>query len=135
AGAFWRYNPKLFRYQEKHLRAIHAHNPALTRILPSVYPAITFNVGNAIICCRHRDPSDLAHGWCAIWAGGNYNPDMGGHLILYEWGLVIRFPPGSVIFIPSSIVNHGNTLIQEGETRVSFTQYCSGALIRWAEFG
>jgi len=49
--------------------------------------------------------------------------------------LVIEFPSGSDIIIPSSTLAHGNTPIQPGEWRVSFTQYCSGGLFRWVAYG
>lgn len=43
--------------------------------------------------------------------------------------------PGSVIFLPSALVEHGNVPIQEGETRMSFTQFAAGALFRWVHYG
>ncbi|EEB87712.1 hypothetical protein MPER_14848, partial [Moniliophthora perniciosa FA553] len=52
-----------------------------------------------------------------------FNYKLGGHLVLYELGLVIQFPPPSSIAVPSAIVGHGNTTIGEGEERYSLTQY------------
>ena len=56
-------------------------------------------------------------------------------MILWELKLVIEFPPGSTILIPSSVVTHSNTPIQPGEMRYSFTQYTAGATIRWVDYG
>jgi hypothetical protein len=39
------------------------------------------------------------------------------------------------VIIPSSTVPHGNTPTQPGEKRVSFTQYCSGGLFRYVQYG
>lgn len=62
----------------------------------------------------------------------NYDYKKGGHLILWELGYIIEFPPHSTILIPSAIVKHGNTPISEGEERMSLTQYTAGGLVRWA---
>jgi hypothetical protein len=59
----------------------------------------------------------------------------GGHLILWDLGLVINFPSGSTVLIPSSVIRHSNTDIQEGETHYSFTQYAAGGLFRWVYNG
>ncbi|KAJ7883792.1 hypothetical protein B0H13DRAFT_2537891, partial [Mycena leptocephala] len=39
-----------------------------------------------------------------ITALRRFNPDLSGHLILWDLKLVIRFPPGSTILIPSAII-------------------------------
>jgi len=83
----------------------------------------------------HLDFGNLAWAWCAISAFGNFNPDRGGHLILWDLGLIIRFPPGSTILIPSALLWHSNVKIQAGETRHSFTQYSAGGLFRWEANG
>lgn len=55
--------------------------------------------------------------------------------MLFNLGLVVQFPPGSTTLIPSASVSHGNTAIQDGETRLSITQYAAGGLFRWAAYG
>ncbi|KZP30363.1 hypothetical protein FIBSPDRAFT_908068 [Athelia psychrophila] len=80
----------------------------------------------AALCCICR---------CAVTALGDYDPTLGGHLILWDLKLIIEFPPGSTVLIPSAIFTHSNTAIQEGESRYSFTQYTSGGLFRWVEHG
>lgn len=49
--------------------------------------------------------------------------------------MVIEFPPGSTILLPSASLRHGNTTIQQGEHRYSFTQYTAGGIFRWVEQG
>lgn len=70
---------------------------------------------------------------CAITALGDYDPKLGGHLVLWDLKLVIEFPPGSTILIPSTSVRHSNVSIRQGETRHSFTQYAAGGLFCWVE--
>lgn len=79
----------------------------------------------------HTDSHNLAFGWCAITALGNFNPDRGGHLILWDLGLVIRFPPGSTILLPSALLTHSNIPIDANEVRYSIIQYSSSGLFRW----
>ena len=77
---------------------------------------------------QHRDAANLVYGWCAITALGNFNPTRGGHLILWDMKLVVEFPPSATVLIPSSLVVHSNTRLQEGEECMSFTQYAAGGL-------
>jgi hypothetical protein len=100
-----------------------------------VYPTFTINFRPRTCTYAHRDKSNSAGVPCAITALGNYDPNFGGHLVLDDLKLIIRFPPGSTILIPSASFTHGNIPIQEGETRTSFTQYCPGGLLRWVDWG
>ena len=59
----------------------------------------------------------------------------GGHLILWDMKLVVEFPPGATVLIPSSLVVHSNTRLQEGEECMSFAQYAAGGLFRWVDNG
>jgi hypothetical protein len=99
----------------------------------SPWACCTFNFGPFTVSIPHLDFANLAWGWCAITALGNFDPDKGGHLILWDLGLVIRLPPGCTVLIPSAILRHSNVKIQPGETRYSFTQYTAGHLFRWVD--
>ncbi|KAJ7202954.1 hypothetical protein B0H12DRAFT_1035810 [Mycena haematopus] len=101
----------------------------------SVFSTATFNFGPATVTFPHIDFRNLAWGWCAITALGDFNPDLGGHLVLWDLKLIIRFPPGPTIFIPSAILRHSNTSIQPHETRFSFTQFTPAALFHWVYNG
>ena len=72
---------------------------------------------------------------CAIQALGEFDPMEGGHLVLPDLHLVIEFPPGSLILIPSATLIHSNLPVREGECRASFTQYCAGNLFRYIDNG
>jgi hypothetical protein len=54
-------------------------------------------------------------------------------MVLDDLRMVIEFPPGSLILIPSATLTHSNTPVQEGETRASFTQYCPGGIFRFID--
>ncbi|KAI9429108.1 hypothetical protein H4582DRAFT_2090056 [Lactarius indigo] len=83
---------------------------------------------------RLRRPYD-SKGWCSITPLGSFNPKEGGHIILWDFGLVIEFPPGSTVLIPSALITHSNTPLQAGETRFCLIQYAAGGLFRWVENG
>lgn len=130
------YAPKLYKQYADETEALYAHDPRCQRPFKNaVFPACTFNLGPRCCSRGHCDSGNVPHGWCAIWALGNYDPKFGGHLVLLEFGLIIQFPPGSLILIPSSTICHGNTPVRPNETRYSFTQYCAGGLLRWVHHG
>lgn len=120
------------------MAALCARHPHLQRNFAqgeSVFACSTINFGPATESFPHTDNNNLAWGWCAVTALGDYDPTLGGHLILWDAKLVIEFPPGSTVLIPPAVFAHSNTSIQPGETRYSFTQYTSGGLFRWVEHG
>ena len=100
-----------------------------------IYAAATFNIGPKVSTYVHTDHLNFAAGWCAVFALGDFDPAKGGHLVIWDLGLVIEFPSGSLIFLPSAILRHSNIPVQENESRHSFTQYTAGGLFRWAECG
>ncbi|KAJ3514367.1 hypothetical protein NMY22_g14754 [Coprinellus aureogranulatus] len=81
--------------------------------------------------------SVLPTGTCGIMALGSFDSTKGGHLVLWELKLVIEFPAGSTILIPSSIISHSNIPVASPsiEKRFSFTMYASGELFRLAVNG
>ncbi|KAJ3805399.1 hypothetical protein F5876DRAFT_81816 [Lentinula aff. lateritia] len=70
------------------------------------YAALTVNAGPQSYLPPHKDPDNVVHGWCADTALGKFDPNKGGHLVLWDFGLVIWFPPGSTILFPSSLITH-----------------------------
>jgi len=126
--------PKLHEHYVKTITALFSHDNTLRRpFTRSIFPATTYNLGPQTFCKRHFDFANLAYGWCGIAALGRFDPVKGGHLVLWELGLVVEFPPGSIVFIPSAVVSHSNTPIMPHETRYSATQYAAGGLFRWVD--
>ncbi|KAJ7835463.1 hypothetical protein B0H14DRAFT_3087528 [Mycena olivaceomarginata] len=101
----------------------------------SVFFAAAFNFGPNVWTFKHRDVLNLAFGWCAVQALGRFNPKMGGHLVLWDLKLVIEFPPGALILLPSATVAHSNIPVQQGEERASFTQFSAGGIFRYVDNG
>lgn len=88
-------------------------------------------MGSQTVTPPHLDAGNAAHGWCTDTAAGNYNPDKGGHLVLWNLRLVVRFPPGATLLFPSALITHSNIPIGAHETRHSIIQYSAGGLFRW----
>jgi len=96
----------------------------------SVFPSATYNLGPRTVTHPHLNFFNAAFGWCAITALGSFDYRKGGHLILWDLDLVIEFPPGVTIFVPSAVTSHSNVTISEGEHCYSVTQYAAAGLFR-----
>ncbi|KAJ7471582.1 hypothetical protein B0H11DRAFT_1729863, partial [Mycena galericulata] len=130
------YAPKLYRYYRRILKLLFQEHPELIHnFRNSIFPAATFNCGPDAVTFNHVDFLNLAHGLCGITCGGNFDHTAGGQVHLRQFRLVIQCPSGASLLIPSGCADHGNTPIQPGETRHSFTQYAAGGLFRWVTYG
>ncbi|KZP27108.1 hypothetical protein FIBSPDRAFT_909018 [Athelia psychrophila] len=135
-SAFAFYAPKLYGEYCDVLGELFRNDPALSwNFSNSIFPAATINFGPHTVRFDHLDSANSAAGWCDIVAMGDYDFHKGGHLVLFDIKMVIAFPPGSHILIPSATMRHGNTPVQPHETRLGFTQYAAGGLFRWVENG
>ncbi len=135
-GSLHNYFPDVHKYYEETLEALLRSDTSLRRnFVNNAFAAMTFNLGPQVYTRVHLDHLNLAFGLCAITALGNYDYKRGGHLILWDLKLIIEFPPGATILIPSAILRHSNVAIRRGETRYSITQYSAGGLFRWVRCG
>lgn len=107
----------------------------MVRPFDSIFTAASYNLGPQTVSIPHIDFGNLPFGWCAITALGSFDPVKGGHIVLWESKLVIEFPPGSTVLIPSGVIHHSNTRVGVGERRYSFAQYCAGGLFQWVDNG
>ncbi|EPQ51351.1 hypothetical protein GLOTRDRAFT_49148, partial [Gloeophyllum trabeum ATCC 11539] len=134
--AFDLYAPRLFSYYVNMLNYLCETDPRLERhFAKSAFACYAFNLGGKVRSWVHTDHLNLAFGWCSVTALGNFDPKKGGHLVLWDLKLVIEFPPGSTIFLPSALLRHSNIPVQPGEERLSFVQWTAGGLFRWVDFG
>ncbi|KAL0568198.1 hypothetical protein V5O48_013790 [Marasmius crinis-equi] len=101
----------------------------------SMFACITCNFGPQVCTSCHTDAKNCPHSMCAITAVGVFDPTQGGHLVLRDLKIILEFPPGCTILLPSAILRHENTPVQEGETRYSVTQYSAGGIFRYQEYG
>ncbi|KAJ7866588.1 hypothetical protein B0H14DRAFT_3084193 [Mycena olivaceomarginata] len=83
-----------------------AWKPSMRWHVNTLFAACTFNFGPRAITAPHLDFANLAWGWCSVTALGNFDPNFGGHLILWDLRL-----------------------------RSSITQYTAGSLFRWVRNG
>ncbi|KAF8877012.1 hypothetical protein CPB85DRAFT_1184797, partial [Mucidula mucida] len=133
---FRTYNKPMYDVYEEHQRRLHASNPRLRKnFVNSVFSCLTVNSGPRTVTDPHADSANRPDGWCGITCCGPFDYKRGGQLVLWDLKLVIDFPPGCTIFIPSALLVHSNCPIQPGERRYSMTQYTAGGLFRWAANG
>ncbi|KAH9855128.1 hypothetical protein C2E23DRAFT_724465 [Lenzites betulinus] len=135
-AAFKLYAPRLYGYYSSTLDALLKRDKSLEPNFKKVaFAAATFNLGPQVATYVHTDHQNLPAGWCAVTAIGNFDPTKGGHLLLWDLKLMVEFPPGALILIPSAILRHSNTAVGSDERCYSFTQYSAGGLFRWVECG
>lgn len=136
SGGFSSYAPKLFKHYVEHLDPLFERMPSLTKPFKnSILPGVSFNLGPRSVSLDHTDSGNIPYGQCFLTSLGPFDPKLGGHLILFDLKLVIEFPPGSSIMLPSATIRHGNTPIQPGEHRYSIASYCAGSLLRYVHHG
>jgi hypothetical protein len=136
SGAFALWAPRLYWHYHKNDQKLCTEHPHLHRpFVGSIFSCAAFNFGPNVWTFRHRDVLNCAFGWCAIQALGDFDPAKGGHLVLWDLKLVIEFPPGALVLIPSATLAHSNIPVQPGNTRASFTQFTAGGLFRYVDNG
>ncbi|KAJ7911151.1 hypothetical protein B0H13DRAFT_1614874 [Mycena leptocephala] len=135
-AAFALWAPQLYQYYHDHNAALHWRYPDLRRPFGhSVFFCAAFNFGPNVWTFRHRDVLNLAFGWCAIQALGEFDPTKGRHLVLWDLNLVVEFPPGALILLPSATLAHSNIPVAPEEKRASFTQFSAGGIFRYVDNG
>ena len=108
--------PRLYKFYSSTLDSVCANDPNLKRNFEkSVFAAMTINLGPQTVTRKHVDHFNIPFGWCVITALGDFDYTRGGHLVLWELKLIIEFPAGSTIFIPSATINHSNIAVQPHE--------------------
>ncbi|KAL0567286.1 hypothetical protein V5O48_014707 [Marasmius crinis-equi] len=133
-ASFALWAPRLHAEYRRTLKATVEREPHLKPPFPnSVFSACTFNFGPRTTTFRHRDFFNWPFGWCFITALGRFDHLKGGQLVLWDLKLVVDFPHGSTIALPSAVVTHSNLPINRNEVRTSFTQYSAGPIFRWVE--
>ncbi|EMD39866.1 hypothetical protein CERSUDRAFT_45923, partial [Gelatoporia subvermispora B] len=123
------YFPKLWRYYVAILDVLMAQYPDLRKLFDvTPFPMVSFNLSPNATTYEHRDAANFAPGLCGIIAGGKFDHRKGGHLVLRPLRVAIQFPLGSLVYIPSAVLEHGNTCIQPGERRWAMVSFAAGGL-------
>lgn len=133
---FETHNPVMHAEYRKNMAQILEKDPTLVpNFTNSVFACMCVNSGPKTATFEHRDRANWPNGWCVITPFGSFDPRRGGQIVFPQLKLIVNFPPGCPFFIPSAVLIHGNTPIQDHETRYSITQYSAGGLFRWAYNG
>ena len=134
--------PNLHEYYNTMLNDLCAHNSSVTRPFDQSAFAVTQFIPDTASTALEEegtpDPEPTPT-WCAHVALGNYDPTMGGHVVLWDLKVLVEFPPGCVVLLPSTTLLPERpittTLGEVGELRRSFTQFTPRELLRWVERG
>ncbi|KAG6847607.1 hypothetical protein H0H93_007078 [Arthromyces matolae] len=139
------YSQRNYEYMEETMEALRQHYdecPEPRRRLRrpydqsvGVFPCRSFNLGEQSVSYPHKDDANLAQSWCSITPLGSFDATQGGQLILWDLGIVVDFPSGSTILIPSALVLHSNAPISLYKTRYAIIQYAAAGLFQWVENG
>ncbi|KAF8989560.1 hypothetical protein BDZ89DRAFT_1197993 [Hymenopellis radicata] len=121
--------PKLYAYGKNVIKTVSDKMGLRQNFDCSIFPCVVFNFGRNVWTWLHQDLMNLAWFWCIITALGDFDVEHGGHLIMWEAKLVVEFPHGASIAIPSATFTHSNIPVREGECRTS------GGLARWVDNG
>ncbi|KAJ7781734.1 hypothetical protein DFH07DRAFT_764761 [Mycena maculata] len=136
SAAFRLWAPLLYAYYVDYNTRLAEALSDLKRPFPkSVFSSAAFNFGPNVWTFKHRDVCNLPYGWCAVQALGRFDPTEGGHLIFWDLKMVVEFPSGALILLPSATIAHSNIPVRDGEERVSFTQFTAGGLFRYIDNG
>ncbi|KAJ6495750.1 hypothetical protein C8R47DRAFT_973550, partial [Mycena vitilis] len=135
-ASFALWAPRLYGYYRKYDQELQTYFPNLRRPFPrSVFFGAAFNFGPRVWTFKHRDVLNLAFGWCAVQALGRFDHKKGGHLVFWDLKLVVEFPAGALILLPSATIAHSNVPVQADEERLSFTQFSAGGIFRYLDNG
>ena len=78
AGAFQVWAPALYEeYRDLQTHFV-TDGTARQNFSGIAFMAATFNLGPATVSIPHIDANNLPHGWCAVTAFGDFDPDKGG---------------------------------------------------------
>lgn len=118
------------------MKALTQSDPNLVQnFSDGVWAAMTINFGPKTATFSYTNLRNLSFGWCVVTALGDFDPGMGGQLILWDFKIVVKFPPSSTIFILLAVIKHSNCAVPNGQSWYSITQFCASNLFRWVDNG
>ncbi|PPR00995.1 hypothetical protein CVT24_000569 [Panaeolus cyanescens] len=132
------YYPKCYQLYKDALDILMAKHPELAsrNFADSIFPKSAFNLGGNAWSHKHVDSKNFPFGWCCITSLGDFSHVTGGHLILWDLGLILELPAGYSASILSALIIHSNIpTSEEGDIRYSFVQYFPGEIMRYVDNG
>ncbi|KAJ7186911.1 hypothetical protein C8R46DRAFT_879457 [Mycena filopes] len=73
--------------------------------------------------------------WSILIALGHYSATHGGHIILWDLGLIVGFPSGCCILLPTGLIRYSFVKVRANETRHSIVQWAGPGITRWLQNG
>ncbi|KAJ3710639.1 hypothetical protein C8R42DRAFT_596785 [Lentinula raphanica] len=129
--AFAMWSPNLYSFYAGYMSRLLTLVPDIVfNWKDSIFACCTLNFGPQTTTIPHVDYMNYVYGLCAVTALGDFDFRQGGHLVLWDLGVVVEFPPGWTMLIPSAYLLHSNTSIGPDESRYSITQYTAAGLFR-----
>ncbi|KAJ7868659.1 hypothetical protein B0H13DRAFT_1580198, partial [Mycena leptocephala] len=95
----------------------------------SIFSAATFEFGGP-----HFQDTNRKHQpgqWSILTALGEYTWMHGGHIVLWDLGLVVSFPAGSTILLSSGLLRYSFVKVRETERRYTILQWAGAGITRW----
>ncbi|KZV93180.1 hypothetical protein EXIGLDRAFT_768299 [Exidia glandulosa HHB12029] len=104
------------------------------------YPDVPFfidtaNTGKQVVTQMHVDFKNTLFGMCVIAVFGKFNHKKHSMLVLKELKFLVQLKHGDIIFIPSALATHGNTVLTPTDIHRSWTMFNSGVLFRYCDTG
>ncbi|KAJ7160864.1 hypothetical protein C8R46DRAFT_821331, partial [Mycena filopes] len=119
---FAAFSPAGFRLATSLADGILAGDVSLRRPFPGAWTSATFALGPQSVTTPQWLSDAARWAWIAMTALGTFDHETGGHLILWDLGRALEFPPGATILIPAQL-RFSIARVNEGETRFSLIQY------------
>ncbi|KAJ7248908.1 hypothetical protein B0H12DRAFT_990774, partial [Mycena haematopus] len=141
SGLLRAYFPQTFeRYTKIKNALLAADRRAIFPSDSTVYSATAFELGGphrqglfgGLVSLRRHEIG----GWDNLIALGEYEPSLGGQVIFWDLGLVVGFPPGSSILLPSGgVLRYSFVAVRPHERRYSILQWAGAGVSRWLDNG
>ncbi|KAK7019005.1 hypothetical protein R3P38DRAFT_3200302 [Favolaschia claudopus] len=99
----------------------------------SIFSAVTVELGgpHCRTDWRGEVPPYQPDSWAVLTAIGDYRYTQGGHVIFWEFGIVVQFPPGACILLPPGLVRYSFVEVPDHQSRHSILQWAGSGIERY----
>ncbi len=102
---------------------------------PTVFAEVSFQGDRSLEMKRHCPSDHFAAGWTAVLSLGRYDHTRGGHIVLWDWNVVVEMPPRSLFYFPSGVLRYSFLPVAPSEERCAIVFHSGGGLFLWAGCG
>lgn len=105
---FQRLLPEEFEKQRKIVEGL----PEDLRIALTAFAI--YEIGISKVTEQHRDLGNVINSWCSIMSFSDKDePTAGGHQVYPQYGIILKTPPGTVLYALYHEVDHANLLLDQ----------------------